>query len=153
MEATEAEELPASDGVTCLDCECNHKSGYCSCKHTVTSSADLKAKSGHRYRIRPAVGMGVTMYGWSDRHSGTIVHVSDNLKEIMVQTDHAVRTDSNGMSECQQYKFFRQPGRRDGADARYTLRKNGRWVLAGTDLHKGQALSLGSRDEYYDFSF
>jgi len=150
MEDVQAEELPANDGVKCLDCECCHQGGYCSCKYAVTHSVELNARSGHRYLIRPDLGLGVTMYGWSDRHSGTIVYVSDNLKEIIVQADRAVRTDNNGMSECQQYKFFRALS--DGG-SRYTLRKNGRWILAGTDLHNGQAISLGSRDEYYDFSF
>lgn len=151
MEATEAEELPASDGVKCLDCNCDHKSGYCSCKYTVTTGAELRAKAGHRYRINPELGMGVTMYGWSDRHSGTIVHISDNRKEITIQGDRTKRVDNNGMSECQQYKFFRNGT--GTAGTRYTLRKNGRWIVAGDNMHKGQSLSLGSRDEYYDFSF
>lgn len=157
MEAaqTEAEELPAFDGVMCLDCGCNHKSGYCSCKYTVTSGADLRAKVCQRYRIHPELGMGVTMYGWSDRHSGTIVHVSENRKEIIVRGDRSVRMDKNGMSECQQYKFYQVTpvGQPEKLGSIYTLRKNGRWILAGDNLHKGQALSLGSRDEYYDFSF
>lgn len=157
MEAVqvEAEELPQRDDAPCLDCDCVHLGYYCSCKHTVTSSADLRAKSGHRYRVKPVEGMGVCIPCGSDRSSGTIVQVSDDGKKILVRSDRAVRVDNNGMSESQQYKFYPAPtvGQPEKLGTPYTLRKNGRWVRQGDDLWKGQAISLGFRDAYYDFSF
>ena len=70
--------------------------------------------------LAPAVGMGVTILGWSDRHAATIVEVSPDGKRVGIVRDVATRTDSNGMSESQSYSFT--PG--TGNPSFYTLRKN-----------------------------
>ena len=144
------EELPEHDRAPCLDCECTHDDRGCSCKYTVTSSAELRRKGGHAYRVRPVEGMGVTIPCGSDRSSGTIVRVSDSGKTIIVRGDEAIRVDSNGMSESQSYRFF---ARRVPGGTPYTLRKNGRWVRVGDDLHRGQGILLARRIAYYDYSF
>jgi hypothetical protein len=95
---------------------------------------------------KPEVGMGVTFMMYSDRHAGTIVEVL-SPKKIMVQFDKAVRTDSNGFSENQSYKFEPQP---TSAKILVTLRKDGRWH-EGTKLD-GTVVVLGRREEHYDFS-
>jgi len=53
----------------------------------------------------PEVGMGVTFLSHSDRDAGTIIEVNTAKRYIVVTDDDAERTDSNGMSESQEYKF------------------------------------------------
>jgi hypothetical protein len=103
----------------------------------------------------PAVGMGATMTGYTDRHAGTVV--SWDGKIVSVQHDDVRRTDGNGMSDAQSYEFTPNPNapvehyRRDKAD---------RWVRVVRNEETGRwnskdygGLILGFRDHYYDFSF
>jgi hypothetical protein len=96
----------------------------------------------------PEVGMGATLLLWSDRHAGTIVAV--NGKTLKWQRDRAIRTDDHGMSDAQGYRYEPNP---QAEVETYTLRKNGRWVKAGTPMKGGLTLLVGARHEYYDFSF
>lgn len=98
----------------------------------------------------PTVGMGATKLYWSDRKACTVVEVSPNGKKIGVKRDIATRTDSNGMSESQEYSYETDE---TAPIEYYTLRKNGAWVKEGESLRYGQRLSVGYREEYYDFSF
>lgn len=92
---------------------------------------------------RPTVGMGATELMWSDRHAYTVIWVSESGKTVRVQSDHAKRVDSNGMSESQRYLFTPNPN-----GEIVTLRRGKRgWVS------KGRRFALGYRDEYYDYSF
>jgi hypothetical protein len=95
---------------------------------------------------KPEIGMGVTWSVGSDRYPGTIVEIYHNDKRIVIQEDIAIRTDDNGMSESQTYKFETNPS---GTIYHASLRKDGRWKLMGTK----QSVSLGIRGKYYDFSF
>jgi|SRR5271166_748000 len=92
------------------------------------------------------IGMGVTIQGWSDRHAGTLIQVLRGGRKLVIQMDIATRIDSNGMSESQQYTYERDP---NGTIEYATLRRDGKYRLMG-----GQSpVSLGNRNEYYDFSF
>ena len=103
--------------------------------------------------FEPEVGMGATILHWSDRSAATIVEVqrfkggkrAGQVKAVVIQGDKATRTDSNGMSESQTYTFEAQP---DSPKRTFTLRKDGRYRDSG-----GTVLRIGSRDEYYDYSF
>src|ERR1700734_2303534 len=53
--------------------------------------------------MTPEIGMGATILCWTDRHAATITHVTP--KTITVARDIATRVDSNGMSECQKYRY------------------------------------------------
>lgn len=97
--------------------------------------------------ITPEVGMGATLCMWSDQRPCTVLSVSG--KTIVVQEDHATRTDKNGMSEDQTYTYAPNP---DGETLTFTLRKNGRWVQKGSTLEHGISLSLGHREKYHEFS-
>ena len=57
------------------------------------------------------VGMGATILMHSDRHAATIVDVFTKYGRlhVKVQRDKATRTDSNGMSDSQDYTFERDP--------------------------------------------
>lgn len=93
----------------------------------------------------PEVGMGATMLGYSDRHAATVVEVL-SPKKIAIQQDTAKRTDKNGMSESQEYEYSPNP---NGSRITVTLRKDGRWRIEKDTM----VVSIGHRDEYYDFSF
>lgn len=96
--------------------------------------------------MNPIVGMGATIQYHSDREPATIIEVSPSGKRIVIQVDSVVRTDSNGMSECQTYEYYRNP---EGTVHIATLRKDGHWRLTG-----GKTLvCVGERSRYYDFSF
>lgn len=91
----------------------------------------------------PKIDEGATRILGSDRHACTIVYVSDSGKTVIVRDDHAERTDNNGMSEAQSYNYYPNfTGER--TTFRYTKRG---WTS------RGQRLSIGERDEYYDYSF
>lgn len=92
------------------------------------------------------VGMGATIQYHSDRDPATIIEVSPSGKRIVIQEDSVVRTDNNGMSECQTYEYHCNP---EGTVHIATLRKDGSFRLTG-----GKTLvSVGERRKYYDFSF
>lgn len=94
--------------------------------------------------IKP--GTGVTILLWTDRHAGTIESVSPSGKTITVREDTATRTDANGMSESQTYRFEPNP---NGVLRTFRKQKDGGF----REKNKGAGLLIGARDEYYDFSF
>ena len=97
----------------------------------------------------PAVGMGATILGWTDRYACTIVEVSASRKRVTVQRDNARRTDTNGMSDCQSYEYSPNV---DAPREVFTLRKSGAYVRQG-DSMSGNRLKIGARNHYHDFSF
>lgn len=105
----------------------------------------LVAKTGKT----PVVGDGATILYWTDRAPVTIIAVSASGREVTVQYDKATRTDNHGMSDAQSYTYERDP---NGSTKKFTLRKNGRWVVKGGDMNS-TALSIGRREKYHDYSF
>lgn len=99
--------------------------------------------------ITPHVGMGATRCYATDRYPFTVVAVSKSGRRITLQEDWSFRTDSNGMSECQEYRY--EPNTFAPLVVA-SLRKDGRWVEVGQN-GKGSRFVLGSRRRYYDFSF
>lgn len=96
--------------------------------------------------VEPEVGMGGTVMYWSDREPVTVIEVSPSGKTVKVQADKYTRTDSNGMSDAQQYEYERDP---DGTVM--TFRWSRKWSCfrnAG-----GTKLVLGRRERYFDFTF
>lgn len=96
--------------------------------------------------IIPTVGMGATLNYWSDRSAGTIIQVERNGKRIIIQMDKSIRTDQNGMSECQDYEYQRDE---QGDIFIATLRKDGRYRVSKSST----SVSLDVRSTYYDYSF
>jgi hypothetical protein len=94
----------------------------------------------------PAVGMGVTINYWSDRDPATVIQVLHNGRRLILQKDIAVRIDTNGMSECQDYDFFPDA---EGSILHASLRKDGTYRLIGSQT----TVHLGSRRKYHDYSF
>jgi hypothetical protein len=96
--------------------------------------------------IKPEVGMGATLIMWTDRHAYTIIEVSKNGKTFRMQRDNAIRTDENGMSDSQSYRYERDT---DGGILTVRLGKNGVWKV----LKSKTTVGIGFRREYYDYSF
>ena len=105
---------------------------------------------GNARQPAPAVGMGCTILHWTDRNAATIVKVENGGRTLYVQRDRAIRTDTNGMSECQEYRYLGNP---DGAITVFTRRKGGEYVEKGQPFGTGYRLAIGTRREYHDFSF
>jgi hypothetical protein len=53
----------------------------------------------------PEVGKGATVLSWTDRHAYEVIEVSKDGRRVIVQQYIPERIDSNGMSECRDYKY------------------------------------------------
>lgn len=93
----------------------------------------------------PVVGMGITLLHYSDRSTGTITRVATSGKRFWFQKDRAIRTDTNGMSDSQQYRYEGDPGA-EVREAR--ISRNSQWKATG-----GWKIILGERRAYHDYSF
>ena len=117
---------------------------------TDTNSLTNYMLSGTKGQPEPKVGMGATLLSWTDRYPATIVEVLDGGKMIGVQEDEAIRTDSNGMSESQQYKFYPCPEqtvqyfKKDKKGAYREVRKNenGRYVFVAARFESVNVTSI-----------
>ncbi len=96
----------------------------------------------------PVLGTGCTDHYYTDRKAATIVAVM-SAKHIRIRHDEAIRTDKNGMSESQSYKF--EIGRGEDIDVR--LGADGVWRTAGGKAKHGRVVTLGERNHHWDPSF
>lgn len=90
------------------------------------------------------VGDGVTITAYSDRRAATVVSISPSGKTVKVQEDIAIRTDTNGMSESQDYRYERDP---NGYVASF------RWAPKRMRFHSKSGGLARGRDHHYDYSF
>lgn len=91
----------------------------------------------------PQVGMGATIFHYTDRSPATVTRVSKTGKIAWIRRDKYKRVDNNGMSEAQTYEY--SPG--EGKEVRVTLCADGQW------RSKGEKVAFGHREKYHDFSF
>lgn len=104
----------------------------------------------------PEVGMGATVLHWTDRTACTVV--AWDGKTLVVQEDNAERADGNGMSESQAYTYTPNP---EGRKYEYRRDAKGQWRTGWVNPDSGrwnfskggQNLSLGTRQQYHDYSF
>jgi hypothetical protein len=96
---------------------------------------------------KPKVGDGVTIFHWSDRSAGTVSRVHPGGMKAWFRYDHSFRTDHNGKSESQSYRYEQRP---DSPEYEVSLRKNGEWRCVG---RHGSKVVFGVRAAYHDFSF
>lgn len=96
----------------------------------------------------PEVGDGATVLFWTDRHAATIIDVvlfksgpnKGKPRVITVQEDKAIRLDSYGMSDAQDYRYERDE---NGTKRTFTAKRDGSF----------KGLLIGVRKHYYDYSF
>lgn len=117
------------------------------------------------------VGMGATIYGYSDAHACTVIAVSKSGKEVTLRQDIATLLNGATSGEpdalkvypggfcahvtgVQRYSYADDP---NGTVRRFSLRtlKNGdtRWIEVGQSTKGGTRAILGKRAEHYDFNF
>lgn len=94
----------------------------------------------------PIVGMGVTVISSSDRLAGTIRDVHIGGKKFWFTYDLAVRLDSRGQHNDQEYTYEAQ---HDAPLMEAYLNKNKRWKIR----KDGRSLALGYRSAFHDYSF
>jgi hypothetical protein len=99
-------------------------------------------------QVQVEVGMGATKYVGSDRYPFTVVKIL-SPKRIVVQMDKATRTDSNGLSEQQEYQYEPNP---NGSEYTISLRKDGRWYEVGQPA-KWTCFIVGHRSMHQDPHF
>lgn len=80
-------------------------------------------------KTMPKVGEGATVLMWSDRHAYEVMKVSDDFKEVIVQQYLPERTDSNGQSESQSYKYEKLCGHDETI-----VWRNGAWRWVRTKI-------------------
>lgn len=102
--------------------------------------------------LDPYVGMPCTIRIGSDRHPATVIFVSSKGSKIVVREDTAIRTDQNGMSESQVYRFEPNPA---GQEHDFFRPRIGQDPSLGLMVwgKAGKGLVLGERSAYHDYSF
>lgn len=108
----------------------------------------------------PECGMGATLTSYTDRHACTVIGITQKhgrVIQIEVQEDKAIRTDDNGMSDSQDYRYEPNP---KGITHIFRLNKKGVWKQASFNeqtkrwnVRDGYGLLLGVRRHYHDYSF
>lgn len=100
----------------------------------------------------PEIGMGVTVLEWTDRKACTIVGIITyrGRKQMTIQEDTALRTDTNGMSDSQHYTYEANP---NGHKYVFTQRADGDWAELGVRNGHGYGLVIGRRSAHHDYSF
>lgn len=93
----------------------------------------------------PIVGTPVTMNYYTDRYAATVVRV-ENDKTVFIMANKVKCLDYYGG----QYEVLPEF---EGAERKFTKRKNGRWVEDGQNLHKGLGISIGIHRHYIDPHF
>jgi hypothetical protein len=95
---------------------------------------------------KPQIGMGATECWYSDRKAGTIIEVSPSGRRAKFQYDKTIRTDDNGMSHEQKYRYEAD---QLGVIRTIFLANDGRWRVYGG----GQRVILDQRNAYHDYEF
>lgn len=95
-----------------------------------------------RYNIK--VGDGATICYYTDREAGTIIKRTKNT--ITIQRDKAFRTDNNGMSDCQEYRYERDEN--GLIEVYHWSNKYGCFRNS-----KNRLYVINGRHKYYDYSF
>jgi len=97
--------------------------------------------------ITPVVGMGATELFLTERHAYTVVKVSRSGKRIWLRRDIALRVDTNGVAECQQYDFAPDF---DAPTVEARLLKSG-WRSGSSRFRFAlRRFTLGTRQEYHN---
>ena len=112
---------------------------------------------------KPEIGMGVTQLLWSDRYPYEVIAVISERKIIIRELGYE-RTDKNGISESQDYRFFSKPdgevktlvlrnGKWRNYAKDYAMDANGELVLVETRRLDCDQWLIGRADMYRDPSF
>ncbi len=107
----------------------------------------------------PAVGMGATILGWTDRHAATITKVWRSSKTgplyLIVKEDTATVIKGSIHNGTAEYSYAPNP---QGSETYFRQRKDGQWQATAFNGKRyvkveGYGLRIGEREEHYDPSF
>lgn len=102
----------------------------------------------------PKVGEGATEFCWTDRTTYWVTYVSEDGKQCNIVRAKAVRTDNNGMSDAQDYRY--EHYEKEGEPIRLVF-KWGAWRrFEKNSVEKRYpkiAIKFGVMREYHDYSF
>lgn len=104
---------------------------------------------------KPSVERGATVLLWSDRHAYFVNAVTKDGKECVIERAKAVRSDENGMSDSQNYQYFREVY----AEPIHLKFRYGKWRRYYTNAYTGKMesqtmnITFNGMYEYYDYSF
>lgn len=103
---------------------------------------ELERQIARETNYNVKVGDGATLCLYTDCQAYTII--KRTAKSITIPRDNAIRTDDNGMSDCQQYRYERDYN---------GLVRVARWSeKRGCFMYNGMRIATG-RHEYFDYSF
>lgn len=103
----------------------------------------------HSQQCKPEIGMGATEMLYSDREPYEVISIKDD-RHITVRRLKAIRTDKNGMSEDQDYRYEQDL---KGDIVNLFLTKKGKWRERYKNGCLGNVFVLGHAEKYYDYSF
>jgi hypothetical protein len=101
------------------------------------------------------IGDGVTLNYYSDERPATVVDIDSKGKWIRVQMDIAKRIDKNGMSDCQEYEYFRDEKGYIKTFYKTRIKEYTVFTDTGRSTYNsyGIYLSLKVRRKYFDYTF
>jgi len=114
-----------------------------------------------RDATKPALGMGATILLYSDRIAGTITDIFNVGQKTFIEVtrDISKRTDSNGMSDTQEYEYFPVlNGEKFYFCTDKNLTKVWTYMVFNKETNRwnqsnGYRVRVGTRDAYYDYGF
>lgn len=111
------------------------------------------------------IGTGATIHYWTDSSACTVIEFkkTKSSRYVIVQVDKAKMKESfkpeiisgGFLGHCvnnneQEYDYERDS---EGQTFKFTLRKNGSWVMSGSSIKNGTRLSIGFRRKFHDYNF
>lgn len=101
------------------------------------------------------IGDGVTLNYYSDEKPATVVEIDPKGKWIKVQMDIAKRIDKNGMSDCQEYEYFRDENGYIRTFYKTRIKDYTVFTDTGRSTYNsyGIYLSLKVRRKHFDYTF
>lgn len=101
------------------------------------------------------IGDGVTLNYYSDEKPATVVEIGPKGKWIKVQMDIAKRIDKNGVSDCQEYEYFRDENGYIRTFYKTRIKDYTVFTDTGRSTYNsyGIYLSLKVRRKYFDYTF
>lgn len=103
----------------------------------------------------PRTDKGATVLNWTDRHAYFVNEVSVDGKRVIIERAKAVRTDGDGMSDSQSYRYERK----SNFTTKTIVFKWGKWreeyMCPYEEKIKYQPINIiwDGMFEYYDYSF
>lgn len=115
--------------------------------------SEVNSLMGNSKDTTPEVGKGATIMLWTDRHAYEVMKVSEDKTKATIQRYEAERTDDNGMSDSQQYKYEKL-----GRIKKEIAFQWGKWRHIQRDengkiVRNPINIMFGVKHEYHDYSF